>query len=326
MDKSGKILIIGEVQNKHAVPATAELIGEGKKLAAALNAELLLTVMGNGVEEICKDLLKYPIDRIIAADHPGLEQKQQETHSRILYDIVKEQKPDIILGGATLFGKILLPTLAAMLGTEVITDAVDLDLDRETGKLLVTKPAFDGKSMSVVSMPEVSVQIALAKPGVFKKASETDGRKGSIIVADTDQLRNITDQKKTLNLIEEKKISLEDAHIIAAGGRGLQGPEGFRLLLQFAERIGAQTGCTRPCVDAGWMLPEQQIGQTGCITKPDVYIAFGISGAIQHMTGVRAGTVIAVNSNPNAAVFKYCDYGIVGDAKKILEEFLKLPV
>lgn len=326
MDKSGKILIIGEVQNKYAVPATAELIGEGKKLAAALNAELLLTVMGNGVEEICKDLLKYPIDLIIAADHPGLEQKQPETHSRILYDIVKEQKPDIILGGATLFGKILLPTLAAMLGTEVITDAVDLDLDRETGKLLVTKPAFDGKSMSVVSMPEVSVQIALAKPGVFKKASETDARKGSIIVADTDQLRNITDQKKTLNLIEEKKISLEDAHIIAAGGRGLQGPEGFRLLLQFAERIGAQTGCTRPCVDAGWMLPEQQIGQTGCITKPDVYIAFGISGAIQHMTGVRAGTVIAVNSNPNAAVFKYCDYGIVGDAKKILEEFLKLPV
>lgn len=326
MDKTAKILIIGEIQNKHAAPVTVELLGEGRKLAASLHAKLLLSVIGSGAEKICKDLLKYPIDRMIAVDHPRLEQKQLETHSRILYDIIKEQKPDIILGGATLFGRTLLPALAAILGTEVMTDAVALDIDGETGKLLVTKPAFDGKSMSVVSMPDAAAQIALAKPGVFKKACETDGRKGSITVAAADLLQEMTEWKRTLGLIKEgeREISLEDAHIIAAGGRGLKGPEGFRLLSQFAVKIGAQAGCTRPCVDAGWMRPEQQIGQTGCMTKPDVYIAFGISGAVQHMTGVRAGTVIAVNSNPNAAIFKYCDYGIVGDAKKILEEFLKL--
>lgn len=327
MKKTSKILIIGEIQNQHAAHVTVELLGEGRKLADSLDAELILTIVGNDVEKTCKDLLRYPADRIIAADHPSLKQKQLETHSRILYEIVKEQKPDMILGGATLFGKTLLPTLAAMLGTEVMTDAVGLEIDKETGELLVTKPAFDGKSMSVVSMPEAPVQMALAKPGVFKKACETDGRKGKFTAFSADWLQEITERKRTLDLIkEEKKISLEDVHIIAAGGRGLKGPEGFRLLLQFAERIGAQAGCTRPCVDAGWMLPEQQIGQTGCITKPDIYIAFGISGAVQHMTGVRAGTVIAVNSNPNAAVFKYCDYGIVGDAKKILEEFLKLPL
>lgn len=165
MKKTSKILIIGEIQNQHAAHVTVELLGEGRKLADSLDAELILTIVGNDVEKTCKDLLRYPADRIIAADHPSLKQKQLETHSRILYEIVKEQKPDMILGGATLFGKTLLPTLAAMLGTEVMTDAVGLEIDKETGKLLVTKPAFDGKSMSVVSMPEVPVQMALAKPG-----------------------------------------------------------------------------------------------------------------------------------------------------------------
>lgn len=140
-----------------------------------------------------------------------------------------------------------------------------------------------------------------------------------------DWLEHIKDRKKILDLFSEgdKKLSLQDAKIIAAGGRGLKGREGFELLNRFAKDIGAQMGSTRPCVDAGWTLPEQQIGQTGCITKPDLYLAFGISGAIQHMTGVRAKTVIAVNNNPNAAIFNYCDYGIVGDAQKILSELLR---
>lgn len=328
MERTAKILVIGEIQNHNPAPVTVQLLGEGRKLASSLNAELLLAAAGRNIEKTCRDLLRYPIDRIITMDHPKLKQKQLETHSRSLYTIIKEQKPDIILGGATAFGKTLLPTLAAMLSTEVMTDAVGLDIDRETGKLLVTKPAPDGRNMSVVWMPEASVQIAMAKPGVFQKAAETDCNKGSITMAASNWLEDTAERKRTLDFIEEdqKKISLEDANIIAAGGRGLKDPEGFRLLSQFAERIGAKAGCTRPCVDAGWMLPEQQIGQTGCITKPDIYIAFGISGAIQHMTGVRAGTVIAVNSNPNADIFKYCNYGIVGDAKKILEGFLKLPL
>ena len=142
MKKTSKILIIGEIQNQHAAHVTVELLGEGRKLADSLDAELILTIVGNDVEKTCKDLLRYPADRIIAADHPSLKQKQLETHSRILYEIVKEQKPDMILGGATLFGKTLLPTLAAMLGTEVMTDAVGLEIDKETGKLLVTKPAL----------------------------------------------------------------------------------------------------------------------------------------------------------------------------------------
>lgn len=326
MERTAKILIIGEIQNGNPTPVTVQLLGEGKKLASSLNAELLLAAAGSGIQKICKDLLKYPIDRIIAVDHPKLEQKQLETHSKVLDAIIREQQPDIILGGATLFGRTLLPALAAKLGTEVMADAVGLDIDRTTGKLLVTKPAYDGKNMSVVSMPKSPVQIALAKPGIFKKACRTDCKDGSITMVTADCLEETAEPKKTLDFMKEgeKKISLEDAHIIAAGGRGLKGPEGFKLLEQFARRIGAQVGCTRPCVDAGWTLPKQQVGQTGCITKPDVYIAFGISGAIQHMTGVRAKTVIAVNSNPNAAVFRYCDYGIVGDAGTVLKEFLNL--
>lgn len=328
MERERKVLIIGEVQNGHPAPVTLELIGEGKRIASCLNARLLLTIMGNGIGEICSTLLKYPIDRIIAMDHPRLGEKQINTHGKALEAVIREHKPDIILGGATLFGRSLLPSLAAIFGTDLMTDACGLDIERTTGKLLVTKPAYDGKRMSVISMTEAAIQIAMAKPGVFQKPVEIDSGKAKITMVAADWLDDIEEQKRFIEIRADgrKKVRLEDANIIAAGGRGLKGPEGFELLKQFAEKIGAQAGCTRPCVDTGWMLPEQQIGQTGSITKPDVYLAFGISGAIQHMTGVRAKTVIAVNSNPNAAIFKYCDYGIVGDAKKILEEFLKLQV
>ncbi|MBS7009623.1 electron transfer flavoprotein subunit alpha/FixB family protein [Anaerostipes sp.] len=324
MNRPYKILIIGEIQEGKPAPATLELIGEGKKTADQLDAELLLVIAGSGIKGICSDLLRYPVDRIIAVDHPRLEPKQMEIHCRALEAVIREQEPDIILGGETLFGRTLLPSLAAVLGTEVITDAAGLKIDRKTGKLLVCKPAYDGKRMSVVSMPESYVQIVSVKPGIFQRADETDVRKGSIIMTESDWLENLKQPKQILGIIsEEKQISLEDAKIIVSGGRGLKGPEGFKLLKLFAGRIGAQTGCTRPCVDAGWMPGRQQIGQTGSIVKPDLYLAFGISGAIQHMTGVRARTVIAVNSNPDAAIFQNCDYGIVGDAVKILEELLK---
>ena len=325
MERSRKILIIGEIQNGKPVPVTLELIGEGKRLASFTGARLFLAVAGSGIRGICRDLLRYPVDRIIAMDHPRLEPAQLEVHSKVLEAMIREQKPDIVLGGGTLFGKTLIPSVAAALGTEVMTDAVGLDINRETGRLLAIKPAFDGKQMSVVSMPEAEVQIASVKPGAFQKSDETDNKKGNITMIPADWLEDIKEQKKTLDFIFEgdQKICLEDAKIIAAGGRGLKGPEGFELLKRFADRIGAQMGSTRPCVDAGGTLPEQQIGQTGSITKPDLYLAFGISGAIQHMTGVRAKTVIAVNNNPNAAIFQYCDYGIVGDAQKILKEFLE---
>lgn len=325
MEESSKILIIGEIQNGKPAPITLELIGEGKKLASSMGARLLLAAAGSGIQKMCSDLLLYPVDRIIAMDHPRLEQDQVETHSKVLEAMIRDQQPDIILGGATLFGKVLLPMLAAVLGTEVMTDAVGLEIDKETGKLLVSKPAFDGKGMSVVSMPKAPIQIVSIKPGVCQKAGQTKSKRGSITMVAADWLEHIKDRKKILDLFSEgdKKLSLQDAKIIAAGGRGLKGREGFELLNRFAKDIGAQMGSTRPCVDAGWTLLEQQIGQTGCITKPDLYLAFGISGAIQHMTGVRAKTVIAVNNNPNAAIFNYCDYGIVGDAQKILSELLR---
>lgn len=324
MERSSRILLIGELQDEKPAPVTLELIGEGKKIASSLNAELILAVAGSGIQEISRELLEYPVDRIIAADHPGLGQKQTEVHSKVLETVIREQEPDIVLGGATLFGRVLISALAAALGTEVITDAAGLEIERETGKLLVSKPAFDGKRMSVVSMPKASVQIVAVKPGIFEKACKTGSQRGSITMAAVEWPEDIKGRVKILEHIAggDKKISLEDAKIIAAGGRGLKGPEGFELLRLFAERIGAQVGSTRPCVDAGWTLPEQQIGQTGCIVKPDLYLAFGVSGAVQHMTGVRAKTVVAVNNNPNAAIFKYCDYGIVGDAGKILKEFL----
>lgn len=325
MERVSKILVIGEIQKGKPAPVTLELIEEGKKTASSLGAKLLLAVAGNDIQKICNDLQQYPVDRIIAMDHPMLEQDHLEIHSRVLEAMILELKPDIILGGATLFGKVLLPMLAAILGTEVMTDAVGLGIDKETGKLLVSKPAFDGKGMSVVLMPEAPVQIVSLKPGVFRKAFKTKSKKGSITMAAADWLADMKNPKRILDMIPEgdRKISLENAKIIASGGRGLKGPKGFGLLNQLAERIGAQVGSTRPCVDAGWTLPDQQIGQTGSITKPDLYLAFGISGAIQHMTGVRAKTVIAVNNNPNAAIFNYCDYGIVGDAQKILRELLR---
>lgn len=325
MERVSKILIIGEIQNGQPAPVTLELLGEGEKIASSLNAKLLLAVAGSGIQEILSELLQYPVDRIIAVDHPRMELDQTETHARVLEAVIREHEPDMILGGATLSGKVLLPMLAAVLGTEVVTDAADLEIDKETGKLLISKPAFDGKRMSIVSMPKAHVQIVSVKPGIFEKACRTERKRGGITMVAADWLEDIKERIKMLELITEdgNKISLEDSKIIAAGGRGLKGPEGFELLTRFAREIGAQVGCTRPCVDAGWTSPEQQIGQTGSITKPDLYLAFGISGAIQHMTGVRAKTVIAVNNNPNAAIFNYCDYGIVGDAQKILRELLR---
>lgn len=307
-----------------------ELLGEGRKLADAMGQELAGVLIGNQVETLSKDLFASGADKVYLVEGAEYGHYNTDGFAAALTDLINNYKPNVILIGATNDGRDLGPRVACRIGTGLTADCTNLDIDAETGLVAWTRPAFGGNIMATILCPDHRPQMGTIRPKVFKRPVPDFERTGEIVrVASSVRPEDIRTRFIELLQVCTTSCNLEEAEIIVSGGRGMCKPENFKLIEDLAEVLGGTVGASRAAVDAGWKPALHQVGQTGKTVGPKIYIACGISGAIQHLAGMSSSDiVIAVNKDADASIFKVADYGIVGDVMEVLpimiEEFKKL--
>ena len=297
-----------------------ELLNSGRKLADKQGGALVGIVVGSGVEASVKEAEKYGADKVIVVEGEEYKEYSTDAYTAALYYLVEKYGPTTLLIGATPTGRDLGPRLACRLETGLTADCTALDIDEESGCVAWTRPAFGGNLMATILCPNHRPQIGTVRPGVFKKTEPMD-RKAEVIREEfhvpADQIRT-----EVLELIKEaagELVDLEGAEIIVSGGRGVGGPEGFAPVRELAAALGATVGSSRAAVDAGWIPHTHQVGQTGKTVGPKLYIACGISGAIQHLAGMSSSDcIVAINKDPDAPIFHIAHYGIVGNLFEVL--------
>lgn len=314
------VWVFAEQRQGVLMGTVAELLGEGRKLADKLGVELSAVLLGYNVENLVDELGAYGADRVILADCELLKDYTTEAYAKVIADLVRERMPEILLIGATNIGRDLGPRLSARLYTGLTADCTALDIDPETKGLLQTRPAFGGNVMATIVTPNHRPQMSTVRPGVMKRAAYDPEHKAILDragfeLADSDirtrVIETVKSVKQTVNLIE--------ADVIVAGGRGVGSAEGFKLIEELANVLGGVVGASRAAVEAGYITAEHQVGQTGKTVRPRIYIACGISGAIQHLAGMQnSQCIIAINKNADAPIFGVADYGICGDLFKVI--------
>jgi len=297
-----------------------ELIGAGQELAEKRKCQLWGVLIGHNLETEASRLLEYGLDKVILAQNPKLENFVDGDYARILADLAGEYKPELILGPATFYGKSLFPRLSIKLHTGVAADCVKITIDPATGNVTATRPAYGGNVLAEITFAQVRPQLVTLRPKAFKEAFKNSNKSGEIIQKEIpdDRLEGKT-QVKEVAKETSTMANLTEADIIVSGGRGLKGPENLHLVQELAQVLGGAWGATRAIVDAGWVPYPHQVGQTGKTVNPKLYIACGISGAIQHLVGMQSAKVIvAINKDKDAPIFKVATYGIVGDVFEVL--------
>lgn len=308
-----------------------ELLGQGRILADKQNEQLVAVVIGSSISNVTEELISHGADKVILVDNEKFKDYNTDSYTKIMEDLVIKYKPSTILIGATNNGRDLGPRLACRVNTGLTADCTDLGIDEETGNIAWTRPAFGGNIMATILCPNSRPQIGTVRPNVFKKPA-VDASKTGEVISETINVDDKIIRTKLLDFIMaagEEDINLEEADIIVSGGRGLGKPENFKLIEELAEALGGCVGASRAAVDAEWITPLRQVGQTGKTVGPKVYIACGISGAIQHLAGMSSSDIIvAINKDPEAPIFDVADYGIVGDLFEVVpaltEEVKKL--
>lgn len=303
---------------------SVELLGEGRKLADKRGAKLSVVLVGSGVKARAKDLISYGADIVYAADDPALKDFNDDAYAAVLTTLAIQHKPEIILAGATAIGRSFLPKVAAKLYTGLTADCTALDIDPETGNMLQTRPAFGGNIMATIVTPNHRPQMATVRHKVMKPAVRDDSRKGDVVDVKFTQSGDIrTRVLKTVDEIGET-VNICEADIIVAGGRGMGSAANFKLLEELAKVLGGAVAATRAVVDEGWISYSHQVGQTGKTVCPKLYIACGISGAVQHVAGMQSSDIIvAINKDPDAPIFNVATYGIVGDVMEVVPLMIK---
>lgn len=322
--KNKDLWIIGEMNGSSVHNVTFEILEKGRCLAAQMNSGLHVIISGRSCGEAAKDLAHRGADEVIVMEDRMLWESNPFVHAKAIVQLFEKEKPWAVLIGATAFGRGLAAAMAGKMGAEMIVDAMDMTFNSAMDRLVVTKPAADQASLAEVIIDGGAAQMITVRPGVMQQGLENPAQTALIHrimpVWQPDIQDLVIYQENTLK--NRKKINLGDADIVIAGGRGLKTKENFDMLYDLAKYLNGQVGATRPCIDSGWAPYERQVGQSGTAIRPKLYIAFGISGAIQHMTAIRAEYMIAVNQDKEAAVFKYCDWGIAGDAAKVLRAMI----
>lgn len=291
-----------------------ELLARGRELADILDTDLGAVCFGQGINET-EQLIACGADKVYLVESPTLADNQEDLYTRQLVELIQQYQPEIVLAGATSLGRSFIPRVAAILNTGLTADCTGLDIDVEKRLLLQTRPTFGGNIMATIICQTKRPQMATVRPRVFKKNTPDQTRKGQIIRVDFNHER-ITSRTKLLNFIEDiaETVKIEDADVIISGGRGLGKAENFQMLEELARVMGAALGSSRPPIDDGWLPYSHQVGQTGKTVCPKLYIACGISGAVQHLAGMQTSDVIvAINDDPNAPIFEVATYGIIGD-------------
>ncbi|GCL73992.1 electron transfer flavoprotein subunit alpha/FixB family protein [Paenibacillus naphthalenovorans] len=309
-----------EVKEGQVAPVSLELLGAGRRLADKRGTELAGVVIGEGVKPLAETVFAYGADTLYVYDDPIYKHYRTEPYMKALLACTQKYKPEIILYGATSTGKDLASAVATDLPTGLTADSTMLDVEEDTGLLLASRPAFGGNIMATILCKKYRPQMATVRPKVMKALFPEPGRTGTL-VEESIPLQEEEVRTKVLEIVREtaRRVRIDEADIVVAGGKGMGGPAGFQLIHKLAEVLGAAVGASRDVVEAGWIGHHHQVGQTGVTVTPKIYFAVGISGAIQHIVGMQnSGLIIAINKDPNAAIFQNCHYGIVGDAFEIL--------
>ena len=319
------VWVFAEQRAGKIMPVVFELLGEGKKLANEIGTELCAILCGSDIAGLADELIAYGADKVYVADAPELLNYTTDGYSKVINDAIKEYKPEIVLYGATHIGRDLAPCLAVKANTGLTADCTVLEIDPEDKKIKQTRPAFGGNLMATIVCPNTRPQMSTVRPGVMQKAEYDATRKGEVVKLDV-KFAEGDIRTKVIEIVKNagETVSLTDAEVIVAGGMGLGNEEGFKLLQQLADKLGGVVAATRACVDAGWIDHSYQVGQTGTTVKPRIYFACGISGAIQHVSGMQdSDYIIAINKNESAPIFEVADYGIVGDLYKVIPAIIE---
>ena len=317
------VLVFGEQREGRIEPVVYELIGKGRELADKLGEELSCVVLGYNMKSQAEELLSYGVDKVYLYDHPSLAVFRDDPYTDIIVELVEKVKPNIFLIGATFIGRSLAPRIASRLKTGLTADCTGLEIDPESRLLLQTRPAFGGNIMATIVCRNRRPQMATVRYKVMKRAEKTSRRGGEVVVMDFNP-EKVRDRVKVRKFVkEEVEVSLTEAEVIVSGGKGLGGPEGFKLIKELADLLGGAVGASRAAVDEGWIGYSHQVGLSGKTVRPKLYIACGISGSVQHLAGMGGSDIIvAINKDPSAPIFKVADVGIVGDLYEVLPRLI----
>jgi electron transfer flavoprotein alpha subunit len=316
------VMIYGEIAEGKLASITAELLGCGRKLASDLGQELSAVLVGSGISNFAKEAITFGADKVYVVDDPLLKDYQTDSYVSVMEKVIKQVMPQILLMGQTSIGRDLAPRLAFRLGTAASMDCVELAIDPTSKLMLQTKPVYGGNAQAVFTC-QAFPQIATVRPKAMSPLEPDTSRKGEVITVaaglDPSAIRT-----KVLEKVKEEVegVKLEDAEVVVGGGRGIGSAEGFKQLEELAKILKGAVGATRPPCDNGWVPAGAQVGLTGKIIAPTLYIAIALSGASQHMSGCSGSkNIIAINKDAEANIFREAHFGVVGDWKKVLPAF-----
>jgi len=319
------IMIYAEYRHGKVAPVSFELLGIGRQLADQQKVPLSAVLLGSAMDGAAEDLVSYGADVVYRVDDPALEFFTDEIYGNILEDVIREHKPEIVLAGATAIGRSFIPLVATALATGLTADCTQLAIRPEDGVLLQTRPAFGGNIMATIECPYTRPQMATVRPRVMKTTTPDPDRRGDIIDYRPQAERLQSRVRVLRNVLEEQdQVNITEGDIIVAGGRGLDNEKGFELIRRLADTVGGAVGASRAAVDSAWIQYPHQVGQTGKTVNPKLYIACGISGAIQHVVGMQSSeTIVAINKDPHAPIFDVATYGIVGDLFEVVPKLIE---
>jgi electron transfer flavoprotein alpha subunit len=322
--KNKGVMIYAEMFQGELHKVAYELLGKGQELAAQLMEPVYATIIGSDLNVAADELVKRGADKVFIYDQPDLKQFRDDPYSDLLAQCIKEEDPSICLIGATSIGRSMGPRVAAKLHTGLTADCTGLDIDPETGLLRQTRPAYGGNIMATIITPNSRPQMATVRYKMFPEAKIVDEPKGEVIKK-TFNMSKVTDRIKVVGFEEAaEQISITDADVIVSGGLGMGDPDGFKLIGELASTLGGAVGASRPTVDEGWIDYRHQVGLSGRTVRPKLYMACGISGAVQHQAGMKTSDVIiSVNKDPEAPIFKISSLGVVGDLYEVIPRLIK---
>ena len=312
------VMTIAEQRDGEIRKVSYEMVSEGRRLADALGQDVTTVLLGSNIKDKAAALGHYGADKVLVADDPRLDPYTTDAYTSVIAELVKANDPAILIMGASVQGKDLSARLSARLGVGMAQDCTVFAI--EDGNLVATRPIYAGKAYEKVTFADSSPQMGTARPNVMTM-NEPDESKSAEIIDATFSLDDGALKTKVADVVKDEsgKVDLTEADVIVSGGRGMKGPEQYNILEELADLIGATVGASRAAVDAGWRPHADQVGQTGKVVSPNLYIACGISGAIQHLAGMGTSKfIVAINRDPDAPIFQKADYGVVDDLFKVV--------
>jgi electron transfer flavoprotein alpha subunit len=320
------VLAFCEQRDRNLKKVAFEALLVGYKIAEARQDELCAVIVGHDIAPLAQEIVKFGVNSVIVVDNPALEYYTPDGYADVIVQLTKQHSPDTIIFSATAMGKDLAATVASRLETALLPDCTMIEFN-DQGSIIATRPIYAGKALATVTAPDANPLVVSVRPRAVGPATEIN-RNGTIIAA---QLTPAELRTRVAEVVQTvlKTVELTEADIVISGGRGMKGPENYALLEELAAVLNAAVGASRAAVDAGWRDHQFQVGQTGKTVAPSLYIACGISGAIQHLVGmINSKCIVAINKDPEANIFKVADYGIVGDLFQVvpllIEEFRKV--